>query len=174
MPANDRTFRDGLTVGLIAYAAVALFYSAFDLLAARGTLFTLDMLGKAMFRGVRDPSVLQFPDQLDVSSIFWYNGLHLVASLAIGLIVVSLVAYGERHRSRLALVMLMIVAGGVVTVLAIGAMTQDMRPVLPWWSITVANVLASLLAGAYLLRKHPILRHFDQWRDSPTAVPAGR
>jgi len=36
-------------VGLIAYAAVALFYSGFDWLAARGTLYTVDLLGKALW-----------------------------------------------------------------------------------------------------------------------------
>lgn len=33
--------------------------------------------------------------------------------------------------------------------------TRSMRPVLPWWSIVVANGGASLLAGAYLLHAHP-------------------
>lgn len=173
MQTNGHSLRDGLTVGVIAYAAVALFYSAFDLLAARGTLFTVDMLGKAVFRGLRDPSVLQFPSQLDPTSIFWYNGLHLLLSLCIGVIVVGMVSYGERHRSRMLLVLLTIVAGGVVTVFAVGALTQAMRPVLPWWSITIANVLASLLAAAYLLRKHPVLRHFSEWRSQPAAPLVG-
>lgn len=158
------TLREGLLVGLIAYAAVALFYSAFDVLAARGSLFTVDMLGKAVFRGLRDPSVLQFPSVQDRAGMFWYNGLHLVLSLAIGLTVASLVGYGERHRGRIPLVLLAIVAGGVVTVLGIGALTQAMRPVLPWWSVAAANALASLAAGAYLLRKHPVLLQYGAWR----------
>jgi hypothetical protein len=53
VPAS-RTMREGIVVGLIAYASVAVFYSAFDLLAARGTLYTVDLLGKAVFRGLRD------------------------------------------------------------------------------------------------------------------------
>ena len=87
MMSERRTFREGVRVGLIAYATVAIFYSGFDLLAARGTLFTVDMLGKAVFRGLRDPAVLLFPQQLDLAAIFWYNGLHLIASLVIGVIV---------------------------------------------------------------------------------------
>src|SRR5512133_3827029 len=61
MTTGNRWLRDGLIVGLIAYAAVAVFYSAFDLLASRGTLFTVNVLGQALFKGLRDPSVLQFP-----------------------------------------------------------------------------------------------------------------
>ena len=36
MTAARSSFKDGVIVGLIAYAAVAAFYAAFDLLAARG------------------------------------------------------------------------------------------------------------------------------------------
>lgn len=152
-----RTLGEGLVVGLVAYAAVALFYVVFDVLAARGALFTVDMLGKAVFRGLRDPAVLLFPDQLDPAAIFWYNGLHLLLSLAIGVFVTALVVEAERRPARAPLILLAIVAGGVLTVLVVGRLTQEMRPVLPWWSITVANALAAATAGVYLLRRHPSL-----------------
>lgn len=155
MPSQRRSLREGLTVGLIAYAAVAVFYSALDVLAARAPLFTVDMLGKAVFRHLRDPGVLLFPQTLDPGAIFLYNGLHLVLSLVIGAIVVSLVWHAERHPTRTPLVLSSIVAGGVVTVLIVGLLTQAMRPVLPLWSIVVANALASLLAGFYVMRRHP-------------------
>lgn len=154
VPAR-RTMRDGVIVGLIAYASVAVFYSAFDLLATRGTLYTVDLLGKATFRGLRDPGVLQFPSQPDMTAIFWYNGLHLLIALVIGLIVTRLVEQAERHPSQAYLVLFTIVAGFIVTILGVGLLTTPMRPVLPWWSIVVANALATLLAGAYLLQKRP-------------------
>jgi len=157
MPAS-RTIRDGIVVGLIAYASVALFYSAFDFLAARGTLYTVDLLGKAMFRGLRDPGVLMYPISPDMTAIFWYNAFHLLTSLAIGLIVTSLIAQAERHPSQANLVLVMIVAGFVVTIFAVGYLTSSIRPLLPWWSIVVANGLATLLAGLYLLRTRPGLQ----------------
>ena len=76
MTAARSSFKDGVIVGLIAYAAVAAFYAAFDLLAARGTLFTVNVLGQAVFRGLRDPSVLQLPMATDMSAVFWYNAVH--------------------------------------------------------------------------------------------------
>ena len=154
MPGS-RTLRQGLVVGLIAYAAVALFYAAFDLLAARGTLYTVDLLGKAVFRGLRDPSVLQYPIQPDLGAVFLYNGLHLLLALAIGLIVTRLVDQADRHPSQGPLILLVIVAGFVVTVYGVGALTQPMRPLLPGWSIVAANAFATLVAGLYLLRKRP-------------------
>ncbi len=155
MLPTRRTLQDGLIVGLIAYASVAAFYAAFDLLAARGTLYTVDLLGKAVFRGLRDPAVLQFPVTPDLTSIFWYNGLHLVLSLAIGLIVTALVDEAERNPSRSRLMLSAIVGGFVVTVAFVTLLTESMRSLLPLWSIVLANTLASLLAGLYLLRRRP-------------------
>lgn len=153
-PATHAT-RDGMAVGLIAYASVALFYSAFDLLAARGALYTVDLLGKAVFRGLRDSAILQYPIQLDLTAIFWYNALHLLIALAIGLIVIRLIDQAEHHPSQAHRVLFTIVAGFVLTILLVGVLTRPLRPVLPWWSIVVANGLATLLAGLYVLRRRP-------------------
>lgn len=155
MTPVSRPLREGLVVGFVAYAAVAVFYAAFDLLAARGALYTVNLLGQAVFRGIRDPAVIQLPVPLDTGAIFTYNALHLFVSLAIGVIVVQLVARAERKPAQGRLMLAVIVAGFVVTILAVGFLTRSIRPVLPWWSIVVANALAVLLAASYLLRRHP-------------------
>jgi len=168
MLAHNRTIRDGLAVGFIAYAAVALFYSAFDFLAARGPLYTVELLGQALFRGLRDPSILMFALDRDPTAIFLYNAFHLVMSLGIGLVVTSLIDHAEEHPSHALLVVIMIIAGGVLTVFGVAYLTESMRRVLPWWSIIVANALAALLAASYLGRRHPGL-----WqRLSPLALIA--
>lgn len=154
------TVRQGLVVGLVAYAAVALFYLAFDLLAARGSLFTVDLLGKALFRGLRDPALLQLPVQPDIAGILLYNAFHLVVSLVIGQIVTHLVAHADATPERGPLVLGVLVGGFLVTVLAVGQFTAPMRPLLPWWSIVWANVAAAVLAGAWLARQRPgVVRH---------------
>lgn len=153
--AHSRTIRDGLIVGLIAYAAVALFYTVFDLLAARGALYTVDLLGRALFQGLRDPAILMFPIARDWTAILLYNAFHLLVSLGIGLLVVSLIAHAERYPPQALLVLIMIVAGGVLTIFGVGYLTESVRPLLPWWSIAVANVVAVLFAGLYLVRRRP-------------------
>jgi hypothetical protein len=174
VPAR-RTIRDGLVVGVVAYASVALFYSVFDFLAARGALFTVDLLGKAMFRGLRDPGILAYPIRPDPSAIIWYNGLHLVISVAIGLIVITLIELAERHPARARLVQFTIVGGFVITILMVGVLTSPMRPLLPWWSIVGANALAVLLAGWYLLRQRPGLwRRLAPFAGRPRFVGAER
>lgn len=152
---KGRTLRLGLIVGLIGYATVAIFYAVFDLLAARGALYTVDLLGKSVFKGLRDTAVLGLPIQLDFGAIAWYNTLHFLVSLAIGLVVTGFVDFAERQPSRAHLVTIVIVAGFVVTIVAVGILTAPIRPLLPWWSIVVANALAVIVAGAYLLQKRP-------------------
>jgi hypothetical protein len=155
MAREIKVVREGMFVGFVAYASVALFYAAFDFLAARGPLFTVNLLGLAVFEGVRDPSILRLPIPVDATAIFWYNALHLAMSLAIGLVVVRLVAQAEGHPSQARSVLFTIVGGFVVTILAVGILTEPMRALLPWWSIVVANVVAVWVAGSYLLRVHP-------------------
>lgn len=159
MPARRGVAQDGFVVGLIGYAAVAAFYSLFDLLASRGPLYTVDLLGKALFRGLRDPSVLQYPVEPDTGSIFMYNVLHLAAALLIGLIVVALVKHAEENPARRAGVLFVLLAGFFVTVFAVGFLTAPVRPLLPWWSIVVANVVAVVLGAAYLLNRRRGLWH---------------
>jgi hypothetical protein len=155
---SRRSVREGLVVGLIAYASVAAFYVAFDALAARGPLYTVNLLGKVVFRGLRDPAVLQFPLALDPTVIFWYNAFHLVVSLAIGPVVTSLVFRAARQFEDAPVILSVIVAGFVVTVFGVGFLTVGIRPLLPWWSILIANVLATLAGGVYLMWRYPLWR----------------
>ena len=161
MPLPRRTSKEGLVVGLIAYAAVVVFYAAFDLIAGRGTLYTVDVLGRALFQGLRDPALLLPPLQPDLNAIFAYNAFHLVMSLAIGLVVVRLVDQAVRQTEKSHRYMFMIVTGFVGTIFAVGLLSRGMRPVLPWWSIVAANWLAMMLAGAYLIgRRRQLWRPF--------------
>jgi len=155
MTSTGGTVRQGLMVGLIAAVSVALFYAIFDFLAARGTLFTVDMLGKVTFQGLRDPSILLLPVRPDPRAILQYNALHFSISLAIGLVVTGLVEYADRHPARARLVTLVIVAGFVVTVYGVNLLIGPVRALVPWWSIVVANLFAVLLAGLYLMKQRP-------------------
>lgn len=77
----------------------------------------------------------------------------------IGLIVTSLLTSAEEQPSRRAFVLLILVAGFVVTAAAVGYLTAPMRAVLPWWSIVFANAVAVVLAGIWLVRRRPGLWH---------------
>lgn len=161
MALGNRTVREGLILGGLAYVAVAVFYAAFDFLAARGALYTVDLLGKALFRGLTDPAVLQLPVPIDPVVVLLYNALHLAASLAIGLVVAALVAHAEKGRLEAVVSLSLMVGGFVVTVALVGALTEPFRPLLPWWSIVGANAAAVVVAGTALVWVRPeVLRTF--------------
>jgi hypothetical protein len=48
-----------------------------------------------------------------------------------------------------------IAAGFFVTIFGIGMVSSPFKALLPWWSVVLANVLAVVVAGAYLLGRHP-------------------
>jgi len=155
MAKTIRTIKEGLIVGSIGYGSVALLYATFDFFATRGSLYTVDLLGKALFMGLRDPAILSLPIELDMTVIFWYNVLHLITSLIIGLVVISLVGLSERKQSLVPLVLFVIIAGFIITIAGIGFLTAHFRILLPWWSIVFANALAVILAGAYIIKRYP-------------------
>lgn len=155
MKDNRRVVREGVLLGGLAYVAVAAFYALFDFLAARGGLYTVDLLGKALFRGLRDPAVLQLPMEVDFTAVFLYNGLHLVASVGIGLVIAWLIDRAETGPVAARLVVATLVAGFVVTVAVVGALTAPFRALLPWWSIVGANLSAVVVAGGALVSERP-------------------
>lgn len=155
MTASSRIVREGIIVGLIGFGAVALFYAAFDFLAARGFLFTVNLLGEAVFFGLRDPGVLWTPIAVNLNAVILYTALHLVTSLVIGIFVSWLVVHLEGSPSEVRLAALLIAAGFFVTIFGIGMVSSPIKALLPWWSVVLANALAAMVAGAFLMGRHP-------------------
>lgn len=155
MTRSNRIVREGIIVGLIGFAAVALFYVVFDFLAARGFLFTVNLLGNAVFFGLRDPGVLQAPIAINLGAVLMYTALHLATALAIGLLVSWLASYLEGSPSEARLATLLIAAGFFVTIFGIGMLSSPIKALLPWWSVVLANALAVVVAGTWLWGRHP-------------------
>lgn len=155
MTASPHWPRVGIRIGLIASAAVALFYGAFDLLATRGIFFTVNSLGIALLRGTDAVPTIGTPIPLDWAGIAVYSVVHLVTSLAIGMAVCRLVYEAELRPMLAQVALLFIVAGFAGTIALVGYLSSGIRDVLPWWSIMLANALAVLLAGRVMIRHHP-------------------
>jgi len=153
---TKKTIQDGIILGLVGYCSVALLYAVIDFLAARGFLFTVNLLGMVVFRGLRDPSVLSLPGmQLDMTAIYLFSALHLFLSLLIGFIVSILIEMSEINPAKARLILTVLVSGFFITVIGVGILTEEIRQLLPWWSIVVANALAVIISSFYLTKKHP-------------------
>lgn len=155
MAGATRTVREGLAVGLIGYATVAIFFTLFDLLAGRGPVFTLNVLGRVVFRGARDPAILQLPIPADFTAMALYNFFHLFVAVVVGLFAAWLVQRVEARPERGLPALLVILAGYVVTVVVVARLSRGIEPLLPFWTIVVVNTLAAVGGGAYLWRAHP-------------------
>ena len=155
MAERTSTLREGLILGLIGYVSVAVFYALFDLLAARSTTFTLNLLGLVVFRGVRDPAVLQLPVAPDTAAMIAYNLLHFVLALAVGLFVAGLVRKVEDRPEIGPAVLLVLIGGYLLTIVVVGMALRFAAPLLPAWTILVVNTLAAGAGAIYLLRAHP-------------------
>lgn len=155
MPSPSRWFREGVVTGLIAYVAVAFFYFAFDLVASRGALFTVNRIGQFMLHGSTGIALYGLPSPLDVAAVVSYSAVHLAASLSIGILVCRLVHEAELKPMLAQIALLFIVAGFAGTIAVVGLLSVPIRDVLPWWSIMAANALAVLVAGLVLIKRHP-------------------
>lgn len=149
--------REGLIVGAVGYVVVAAFFTVFDLLAGRGVAFTLNLLGKMVFRGIRDPAILQLPIAPDMAAMAAYNFLHLVLSLVVGTLVAWLATQVDERPALRFPVLGVLVAGYVATIALVTIFVGEASQLLPWWTIVTVNTLAALSGGAYLLRAHPTL-----------------
>lgn len=155
MPTISRWIREGCIVGLLAFVTVAVFYAAFDLLAARGALYTVNQIGVVLQRGPTEIGAAGGSWPIDLGAIVFYSTLHLVVSLGIGLLVCRLVHEAELRPTQAQVALLFIVAGFAGTIALVGALSAPIREVLPWWSVIASNTAAVLVAGTVLLRRHP-------------------
>jgi len=155
MTTASRWIREGLITGLIAYVAVAVFYLLFDLVAARGALFTVNRIGYLMVNGSAGVAADGTAVPLDAVAVIGYSAVHLAASLLIGILVCRLVHEAELQPTLAQVALLFIVAGFAGTIAGVGILSVPIRDVLPWWSIMTANALAVLVAGLVLIKRHP-------------------
>jgi hypothetical protein len=148
-----RIVRIGLAAGGVGYAAVIVVVSGLNLLAGRSPFYTAALFGASLFYGLSDPAALVVAP----GPVLAYNGVHLLAFLALGLGGSGLVAIAERYPSAqyVILVLLVFVAFHVWGGLALFA-----HPLLgaeTWWHVGVGTLVAAIAMGLYYLRRYPLV-----------------
>jgi hypothetical protein len=159
---QQRVFYEGLVTGLIGYVTVALVLGLADLATGRPLFYTVATLGHAVFGSGGDGFVVT------PAAVFAYNGIHVLAFVAVGMLVAWLVVETELH-PVLWYVAFMVLLGVLflATVLLAGA--AEGLAQLAWWSIVLANMMAALAMGTYVLRAHPrLLRNVRKHGDPET------
>ncbi|MDT8437004.1 MAG: hypothetical protein RRA92_09655 [Gemmatimonadota bacterium] len=144
--------REGVLVGLLGAAAVAVWFLVVDSVAGR-PLFTPAALGSVLLYGVDAASHVT----LSATTVLAYSLLHVTAFVLLGVISAALVVRIEQFPPLLfAFVMLFVIYWTFVVFLTTMLGTWLLRE-LAWWSVFAGNLLAAVVMGGYLLKAHPRL-----------------
>lgn len=156
-----RVLKEGLLAGLIGYAVVALFYAGVDLLTGDSPFRTVrELAGALLGQG-------EAPGTVEVGDVLAYNGVHLLAFLALGLGAAWLLLETELHPVFWYVSLTVLMAGFLYAVVSMTVLVTRTGSDLSPWTIPAANALAAASAVAYLLRAHPRLMRTLRERGDP-------
>lgn len=141
---------DGLFTGVLGYVAVVILISLVDLALGRSLFYTPAQFGSGLIS--TDPERF-----VSAAPVLAYNGLHLLAFLAVGVIVSWLAYEVELHPAVWYVAFFACVSVFFLSVFFITALGDPLGDVLPWWAILGANVVAAAVMGTYLAKRHPNL-----------------
>jgi len=141
---------EGLVTGLIGYGTVVVLFAVVNVLSGKGLFHTAALLGSALFFHAADTPV----PVLGPAPIIAYNGVHILASLVIGLAAAWLIFETEKHRPLWYIVFFIFLAGFIYSTVIMGVLAAEITEILPWPLIVASNFAAGVTAGGYLWWRH--------------------
>jgi hypothetical protein len=153
-PGLGSSLADGMAAGLIGYAAVVAAVSALDLGRGLGVLHTSERIGSALFFG---GTLSAAPDPM--APVLAWNGVHLLASLAVGTLGALMVLGAGRFVGFWWAGLMLLVAVGVFAVVALGGLGVQVAGVFDWTTALVGTTVWLGAMTAYLAWAHRRLRH---------------
>ena len=146
------TIREGAITGGLGALAVALWFLLVDGIAARA-LHTPALLGAMVLRAPDPIAASEGPDRLMLAAV--YTPIHFILFALFGVIVVFLVHRAKKQPSllMLALMLFAVFEGGFTGLVAIlaGTVLGD----LAWYQVAIGNLIAVIVMGWYVWRRHP-------------------
>ena len=152
---RSEIFQQGLVAGMLGYAAVVVFFALVNALGGHSIFYTAALLGSALFYGARDLSQVAVAP----GPVLSYNGVHLLAFVALGVIAAWLTELSERGPQFWYVAALVLIGFAFHGFALLLGLTESLRAALPAWTVLVSGVLGSGAMAAYLLRAHPRVRH---------------
>ncbi len=153
--SHSKTYEEGMIAGLIAAAAIAVWFLLLDVFQGR-PFYTPNVLGTALFRGREGLASLEnLPISFQVVLTFtWVHGL---AFVVFGVAAAWLVHLAERDPNYgFGILLLLVVIGfGLISVNLVLAEAILRHLALP--AILVGNLLAAAAMAGYFRHRHPDL-----------------
>ncbi len=148
------TVREGLTAGFLGAIAIAIWFLIIDV-TLRRPFYTPALLGGALL------SVLGPAPSSDGATmhVIVYTVFHFAVFMAIGIFAAYMVHRAEESPSILAGFLILFVSFEVGWYGWTALLSQDEAwGQVAWWQVLGANVVAAVMMGTYLWRRHPMLR----------------
>jgi hypothetical protein len=151
--SSERLSQEGLVAGLLGAATIALWFLLLDALRGR-PLLTPSLLGTAIFGG---GAGLDAPASLTVSMemVVLYTWVHALVFAVVGGVAARLLAIAERRPHVGFGILLLFVVFEFGFLLAAMLFAEPVLRVLTWPAVLAGNLLAAVVMGAYLWRRHP-------------------
>jgi hypothetical protein len=154
-----RIIAQGLIAGGIGFGMVVVIFAIANLLAGRSPFYTSALLGAALFTEITDPALVA----VTASTVLAYNGVHLMAYLAFGVVASALASLADRGRQLWYVSLFFYLFVSFHLYGAVQAFAAPMRPALSDGAIWLAGGAASVAMAAYLLWQHPQMRARQSW-----------
>ena len=142
-----RLLREGLIAGVLGYVAVAGVFLVLNVVQGVSAVHTPNVLGEALLGGWMDPVE-------PMTAVLAFNGVHLVASLLLGLGAAFLAARAEvDHALAMGLVFAVLALGGFVPIF-FGAVTVEFLHALQWPEVLMGSLAGAVGSLGYLTWAH--------------------
>ncbi|MQA90451.1 MAG: hypothetical protein GEU90_09475 [Gemmatimonas sp.] len=146
--------REGFVAGILAAAAVALWFFGVDLVQGR-PFGTPEVLGRGLFGLLYDDLSLG----ARTGVVLGYTVFHCLAFVLIGIAAATIVKRAEREPSILAgavVLFVMLEVGFQLLLSMLGSI--PVFGAVAWYNVAIGNVVAAITMGAYIWRAHPELK----------------
>ncbi len=153
MARDHNLLREGMMVGALGAAAVAVWFLVTDIVQGR-PLSTPSVLGQVLLYGITTPVVA--PAQ--TGPLVAYTLLHIGLFVLFGIVVTELVHLAMTSGLARFALMILAVVFEVFFFAVTYTLSEATRNLFPWWSVLAANSLALICMSWYLARNHPALR----------------
>lgn len=152
MDSQHSPVREGLVAGAIGATGVAVWFLVLDMVAGQ-PLFTPSALGAVLAGDFSSGS-----SDVHLPWVIGYTVFHVVAFLAVGLLLSFVAHRAEQEPSILAVFLLLFVVFelGFYGLTAILAETR-LPGALAWYRVAGGNLVAAVLMGSYLWKAHRAL-----------------
>lgn len=145
-------YRQGVIAGTLGAATIALWFLLLDLLKGH-PLYTPHALGTALFFGV-DQLPISEPAQISVGIVAAFTLVHGLVFAVIGCAASRLLGAAERNPNLGFGILLFFVLFEFGFVAAALVFAEPVLQALAWQAVLVGNLLAAIVMGVYLWRRH--------------------